>query len=377
MAEARWPVFCAAIFAVAGCETNPVAPDLSGVEWTDVTAGGFHSCGISREGNAFCWGSNTAGQLGTGSEIAQVLRPQPVSVSALFSDIDAGLAHTCAVTEAGGVLCWGDNEFGQLGNGTDEDEFAPVTVVQEGSFVAVSAGGNHTCALDRAGRLACWGRNTNGQLGRAASEMETIPRPVETDVRFGSVSAGGSHTCAVSIDALVYCWGANQAGQLGVGSASDASFPQAAEAAFLAFRRVAAGFGHTCAVTLQGGPMCWGNGGVGQLGAEGITSVRTPVEVAGSLNVKDVTIGGESWSCAILGTGEPWCWGSNRSLGLEDSAPVSVSGDGLALVRLEAGDRHLCGLTGDGVLLCWGRGAAGQLGVGSRADALLPQRVGE
>lgn len=375
MAEARWSVLGAAILAAAGCG-DPVAPDLSGVRWTDVTAGAFHSCGISREGNAFCWGSNTAGQLGTGSEIARALRPRRVSASALFSDIDAGLGHTCAVTEAGGVLCWGDNEFGQLGNGTDEDELGPVTVVREGSFVAVSAGGNHTCALDRAGRLACWGRNTNGQLGRAASEMETIPRPVETDVRFGSVSAGGNHTCAVSIDAVVYCWGANRAGQLGVGSASDASFPQAAEAAFLAFRRVAAGFGHTCAVTLRGGSMCWGNGGAGQLGAAGITSARTPVEVAGSLNVRDVTIGGESWSCGILGTGEPWCWGSNPSLGLEGSAPVSVGGDGPALVRLEAGDRHLCGLTGDGALLCWGRGAAGQLGVGSRADALFPQRVG-
>ncbi len=251
-----------------------------------------------------------------------------------------------------------------------------MSVVGEGSFVAVSAGGNHTCALDRTGRLACWGRNGNGQLGHAANEMETVPRPVETDVRFGSVSAGANHTCAVSLDAVMYCWGANGAGQLGVGSASDASFPQAAESAYLGFRRVAAGFDHTCAVTLDGGPMCWGNGTAGQLGAEGITSIRSPVEVSGGLNVRDVTIGGESWSCGILGTGEPWCWGSNASLGLEGAAPVNVGGDGLAVVYLEAGDRHLCGLTADGVLLCWGEGRAGQLGVGTRADTLLPRRVG-
>ena len=104
MAEARWPVLCAAMLAAAGCG-DPVGPDVSGVRWIDVTAGGFHSCGISSEGNAFCWGSNTAGQLGIGSDIKRAVWPRPVSAGALLSDIDAGLAHTCAVKTPFILVC--------------------------------------------------------------------------------------------------------------------------------------------------------------------------------------------------------------------------------------------------------------------------------
>ena len=109
---------CALALAVTGCESDPLFPDLTDVRWIDVTAGGFHSCGVSSDGMGFCWGSNSSGQLGTAASVDEAASPVDVSGGATLLQIDAGAAHTCAVSSQGGVLCWGDNQFGQVGDGT-------------------------------------------------------------------------------------------------------------------------------------------------------------------------------------------------------------------------------------------------------------------
>jgi alpha-tubulin suppressor-like RCC1 family protein len=364
-----------AFLGIAGCNSDPTFPDVTAVNWIDVTAGGFHSCAIAEDGTGHCWGSNSSGQLGTALDLDEVFSPVRVAGGVPLTQIDAGAAHTCAVTEVGGIVCWGDNQFGQVGDGTTEDRFRPVTVVASGSFAQISAGGAHTCALDIQGRASCWGRNDHGQLGRASAEVDRVPRPVETEVQFLSISAGTSHTCGVSLQAIAYCWGENAAGQLGVGSASDASVPIAVESASFRFRRVASGFNHSCAVTLGGDFACWGVGGSGQLGV-GNFSTRTPIALDLAPNAVDVAVGGEGWSCGLVGSGEMWCWGLNKALGLADAVPAPMPGGLTGVERLGVGDLHVCALTEGGGVHCWGRGTGGQLGQGAFENSPVPLRVG-
>jgi alpha-tubulin suppressor-like RCC1 family protein len=343
----------------------------------DVSAGGFHSCAIAEDGVAYCWGSNNSGQLGTSTDADQAQSPLRVATGPALMQIDAGAGHTCAVSQEGAVLCWGDNPFGQVGNGNRDDQFRPVSVTSPGTFAQVSAGGDHTCALDAQGRASCWGRNNHGQLGRPSSDADIVPRPVQTAVRFATLSAGTSHTCGISLEAIAYCWGDNRAGQLGVGSASDSSVPIAIEPAFFSAYRIAAGFDHTCAVTLDSHFACWGRGVVGQLGVEGLTSVRTPVTMAPTLQAVEIAVAGEGWSCGIAQqNSQPWCWGLNPALELNTPVPQAEPGGLSNVLRLSLGDLHLCALTSAGEIYCWGRGSGGQLGRGDFRDSAVPRRLG-
>jgi alpha-tubulin suppressor-like RCC1 family protein len=359
-----------------GCESTPTLPSVEMATWIDVTAGGFHSCGITSDAAGFCWGSNTSGQLGAGLDASAIAAPLRTAAEDELRSIDAGLAHTCAVTGRGGILCWGSNEYGQLGIGLGPDQYRPIVTAVAGNWISVSAGTFHTCALDDQGRIACWGRNDRGQLGRPEGPDNTVPGPVVTERRFVSISAGTTHTCGVSRNAIVYCWGANGAGQLGVGSASDASVPMAVEPAFFTAVAVAAGFDHTCAASQSGIVSCWGSGELGQLGG-GLSAVRTPFPVDGLFGVREVAVAGEGWSCGLVGAGYPVCWGFNPSLGLQgDISQVEYPGIEQGFRGLSAGDGHLCALDGDGRAVCWGRGTGGQLGQGKWEDASMPVRVG-
>ncbi len=369
---------CALALAVTGCESDPLFPDLTDVRWIDVTAGGFHSCGVSSDGMGFCWGSNSSGQLGTAASVDEAASPVDVSGGATLLQIDAGAAHTCAVSSQGGVLCWGDNQFGQVGDGTVLDQFVPIEVLPSGTFVSVSAGGGHTCALDAQGRASCWGRNDRGQLGRPDGEANLVPRSVETDRRFLTISAGMTHTCAVSTEAMALCWGDNTAGQLGIASASDSFVPVVIEPAYFSVHRIAAGFDHSCAVTLAGECACWGSNSGGQLGVDGPSSARTPLRLPGEFGAVDISVAGDGWSCGLVGRsslGDAWCWGSNSALELDSTEPVRIAVDLSSITQLSLGDAHLCVLVESGEAFCWGRGTGGQLGSGSFADSAVPLRL--
>jgi alpha-tubulin suppressor-like RCC1 family protein len=191
-----------------------------------VMANYLNSCVMLSAAEPRCWGANDDGQLGNGSW-DDAFAPSPVSLlSGDVSAITPGQQYTCAVMTAGGVSCWGDNAYGQLGDGTTVDRFAPVGVVGLGGPVmAVALAGGHACALRTDGRVECWGRNVQGQLGdgtRIDRTKAVRVRGLPSDVL--EVTVGANHSCALAPSG-VFCWGANDAGQLGDGTTKRRLFP--------------------------------------------------------------------------------------------------------------------------------------------------------
>jgi len=300
----------------------------------------------------------------------------PLSVTA----ISAGGEHTCALLSDGTIRCWGDNTFGQVGNGTLTPIISvPVTVnLPSGvTATAIAAGGSHTCALLNDGTARCRGQNNYGQIGNgntgfAVTTPVTVSLPLSTA---NALSAGGAHTCAILNNGTARCWGHNHRGQIGNGTTNSfdqltpvtVSLPSGATVA-----AISAGGNHTCAVLNGGTTRCWGDGFYGQLGNGTIgwgNYSSSPITVSLPSTVSAVAAG-EEHSCAVLNDGTARCWGRNyygqlgNGLGGYSSMPVSVVGlSGLTAVA--AGERHTCAKLSSGTVHCWGDSEYGELGNGS------------
>ena len=206
-----------------------VAGDLT---FSAVSAGDFHTCGVTTAGAAYCWGANGDGQLGDGSTTNRST-PTPVRVvsGVTFAAVSAGGFHTCGITPDGAAYCWGANGEGQLGDASADGRTQPVRVAGGGSYAAVSAGNSHTCAITAVGAAYCWGLNVQGQLGDGTTESRRRPVPVAGDIHFAAIEAGGSgqalgfHTCGLTAAGAAYCWGQNARGQLGDGTTEDRTRP--------------------------------------------------------------------------------------------------------------------------------------------------------
>jgi alpha-tubulin suppressor-like RCC1 family protein len=243
-----------------------------------IAAGFHHTCSLTVAGAVECWGDNASGQLGDTNQGEP--KDRPVSVFGLPGTVrvlSAGGHHTCVVLTNGAAMCWGDNRRGQLGDGeAGQDRDFPVAVVGMGSGVAmIDAGAYHTCAATGATGAACWGANESGQLGNGshATDEDTPQLVVGLGSAVHALTAGGDDsvgfTCAFISQARTHCWGANNYGQLGSGTAGpEAGSDVPVQVARLgsAVQRVDAGGFHACAVTGAGGAWCWGDNRFGQLG---------------------------------------------------------------------------------------------------------------
>ena len=274
----------------------------------EVTAGGGHTCARRASGQVVCWGDNQSGQLGDGTTIE---RHTPVAVMGLADavSISAGSRqHTCAVRSSGAVACWGDAEYGALGDGAathsactyagypSDCSRTPVTVSGLTDAVEVSLGFMHACARRTSGEVACWGWGDFGQLGT------TAPPEACTDGTIGvgphacaltpvavsgltdaiQISAGPQHECATRASGAVVCWGDNNQGQIGDGTTERRWTP--VEVASLAdAAEVATGQWHSCARRASGAVVCWGDNSLGQLSDGSLThptcSSLTPIAV--------------------------------------------------------------------------------------------------
>lgn len=363
----------------AATPTTPVVvPDA--VRPTDdagiIAAGGRHTCDVVSS-KVFCWGANERGQLGNG-DIESRDTPVPVVGDIDFSMVTTGSAHSCGLARSGDAFCWGADDRGQLGDATTTSRSAPVRVAGNLSFRVLRAGLTHTCGLTGGGEVACWGSNTKGQVGDGTISMRSSPQIVSGGIRFVSLSAGWYHTCAIAADGMVYCWGANTDGQLGTGTKTDARSPVPISSK-IKFTSVSAGSSHTCAISENSELYCWGRNSYGQLGTGNTTDQVVPTRAETSTRFASVTSGGVH-SCARTRSGQAWCWGRNVYGQVGDGTntnrdtPTRVIG-GAMYSALNATGAHTCGVALDGETTCWGYNVEGQLGDGTRNHRARPTRV--
>ncbi|MDX1748631.1 MAG: putative Ig domain-containing protein, partial [Halobacteriales archaeon] len=242
-------------------------------------AGGSHTCGISTAGALYCWGRNFQGELGDGTETS---RNTPVLVGETllpWSDVESASLHTCGVAAFGEAYCWGDNTSGKLGDGSVSNSLVPTRVVGDLTFRMVSASSaDFTCGVTVDDDAYCWGRNDHGALGDGTTEFRMVPTAVTGGLEFVMITTGGGQACGVTVASEGYCWGFNGVGQVGNGTQTTdpITTPQPVSGG-LAYRDISGGDSHTCAVTTEGAGYCWGSNRWGELGDGSVTRSSTPV----------------------------------------------------------------------------------------------------
>ena len=351
------------------------APDSPG--FTSISSGYTHTCALTRDGVAWCWGDGRKGALGDGSDRVHRF-PQRVDTPVRFAEIGAGRDFTCARTTEGAVYCWGaERTVPGWPNVAKTPALVPTTIVA----ASISAGRRHACVLDSAGQAACWGFNVDAEtgVGTAGVEAPTIPSPtpVAGNHLFRALSAGSGFTCGVDSRNAVLCWGSNVDGAVGDGAKDrcgdiapvQCSLTPVVVPINVRILGVSAGSSHACAVTEEGTVLCWGSNALGQFGFHDpkATIMRSPrlIEFERGVRMRSVQAGGIH-SCGVTDRGQLYCWGAD-SKSLTDLAhwahelsPRLVAG-GARFNAVSVGQSHYCVLDGSRAK-CWGETMLGALG---------------
>jgi alpha-tubulin suppressor-like RCC1 family protein len=417
------------------------ADSRTGIE---IMAGESHNCALA-DGRVKCWGNNSFGVLGLGDtesrgdepfEMGAELAALSFGPDRTASQLRVGLYYGCVLTQIGSVLCWGQNDSGQLGledaafRGDEANEVGPalpaVALGTGRNAVTLATGLHHTCALLDDGRVKCWGWNYKGELGlgdtnyrgfrgvRPGEMGDNLPALELGPDRVVELAAGPGHSCARFDTGAVKCWGQNSHGVLGLGDGEgrgDDPLEMGTRLPALEFGngmravRVVVGRYHSCVLLSGGIVKCWGYNDFGQLGTGDVaTRGDEPGEMGDDLVSVELGVGklaldiaaGGMHSCALLNDGSVKCWGGNEAgqLGqgdrrargdqpgeLGDRLPPIDLGTNTRVTRIVAGFAHTCVLFVDQRVKCWGTNAYGELGLGdqrTRGDdpgemgALLP-----
>jgi alpha-tubulin suppressor-like RCC1 family protein len=306
-----------------------------------VALGSDHTCGLNDDGSVWCWGDNGGedGILGDGSDVQIRATPRPVSGLEEVSEIVAGVHHTCALKYNGSVWCWGNNSYGQLGDGTQQNHSTPVRVQNLSGIVNITSGWRETCAIDQMGYLWCWGSNIMGIINpEFPQEFQLTPTRVGTMENLNSASIAGS-LFVVSAFSQLWCTSVTEddtpfegmdftiCGAIGhdydaipVRVGEDMTVEQISHVGAVA-----------CFLSSSGSVFCWGYNFCGELGIGNQTLQKTPVPVSLRSKAVDISVGGGETTCAILADGSAWCWGSNElaqlGIGVFDGPEICHTGD--------------------------------------------------
>ena len=343
----------------------------------DLAAGFNVACALRSSGQMKCWGNNVS---------------SPADSSALYAanpppNIDVGDQHACALRSDGTVDCWGNNANKQLGNPTfmptSSNTFVRAELRQATKVVTGSA---HSCALRANGTVVCWGKNDYGQLGNGLVGGADVNRPtlIPNLAHVRSIAAGDNFTCAITTDSgYPQCWGSNGSGSLGVDPATTAARGTVGSATAAGSNvnwiDIAAGYDHACALASNGTAYCWGGNAYGQLGRGTFSwSYTSTVDSVHSLSGATALTAGSGVTCALV-KDSVYCWGNNGDgqLGTccaDESLPQLVPGLS-GVIAIEAGDFHVCALKTDGSVSCWGYNTSGQLGDGTQVSSSFPVAV--
>jgi alpha-tubulin suppressor-like RCC1 family protein len=339
------------------------------LNFASVSAGDFHTCGLTVQGAVYCWGALLNFEIGIDPYSS---RPVAIRGGVGFAAIAAGAFHTCGLKFDGAAYCWGS---AVLGDGTDNPSATPVAVAGGLSFSSLTAA-YHTCGLAVSGAAYCWGRNDRGHLGDGSTTTRLVPTGVAGGLTFESLTAGSyEHTCGLAQNGDAYCWGRNGQGELGDGSRLDSHVPT--RVALAPFVSVVAGGYHTCGLAPRGDAYCWGTALV--LGNSAGSASPVPLLVEGGLTFITLSAG-ISHTCGLVTDGSVYCWGRNDDGQLGDGTtsdrllPTRVSGE-IRFSSISAGGWHTCARTTDGIVYCWGLNTVAQLGIGSLTNSTVPVKV--
>lgn len=332
--------------------------------------GQYTSFAALSDGTARGWGDDEFGDLGNGYTTGAVLT-QATIVAGLGTV--AGVAHggRCAWLASGAPYCWGENDFGEIGDGTTTMRVSPVPVSGLSQVAGMAAGSDFTCAWTPAGAAWCWGDGTSYQLGTGNTASPMVPAQVTGLSGVVQMAAGLQHTCARTSGGAVYCWGSNASGQCGSSGGGFVTTPT--QVAGLAnVTQLEAGSLGTCALTSAGNVYCWGDNSEGEIGDGTYTQRTAPTEVLTSVggpalaSVVQIAVGG-GHACARLASGSVQCWGWNQDGELGDGtrttspSPVSVTVVTGVIQDLAAGGEGCCARTASGVVHCWGNDTFGEV----------------
>jgi alpha-tubulin suppressor-like RCC1 family protein len=342
-----------------------------------IALGATHSCGVQRDRKLVCWGGNDNYELGRGAIAADSSKADFVSGALSVAKVAGGLNHTCALTTEGAAYCWGANSSGELGvgGGVGAAQTPNAVTTLAGRFIDIAVTGSSSCALDSNGQVLCWGLNTYGQLGDGTTERRSAPAPVPGLPPIAALAGGAYYTtCALSAAGAVWCWGYNGYGGAGPSKANAVQLIEGLGAA----KAVAVGNAHTCALLKADGSVwCWGFNNLGQVGVDSAPSDATPKQVAGITGATTLSAGA-AHTCAGSQRDGLRCWGGNTfgqvgSTPALKSSPTRVDlGSTSPLVQVAAGAYHTCAVLEDGSARCWGSNSRGQLGRGNRVSATTP-----
>ena len=402
-------VIISAVWLISNFSVNALA-----IRIVKVSNGSYHSFGLTSDGRIYAWGRNTSGELGIGTTLAR--SNVPIAVKTTGTPMDGKVvkqvegggryegSHSIALASDGTVYTWGLNQYGQLGNNTTINSRSPVAVQAAGTpmegktIVQIAAGADHSLALDSDGALYAWGSNAYGQLGNGTTTNSSVPVAVKiagtplAGKTIVQIAAGANHNMVLTSDGAVYTWGWNYHGQLGNNTKTNSNTIVAVQTistpiAGKKIVKIAAGQGHSLALTDDGMVYAWGRNDTGQLGNNATTDAMLPVAVTvtgtpmSNKTIVEIASGARH-SLAIDSSGKVYAWGHNGSGQLGNNStvnaltPVAVQAPADKNIIQVSGSGWLgassSALTSNGAVYSWGRGFDGQLGDGTNNDSSVP-----